>query len=335
MVDEQHGSYSSGPTHRFVQTNGIRMHLAEQGEGPLVLLCHGFPESWYSWRHQLSALAAAGFHTVAPDMRGYGQTDRPEAIDQYTLLHLLGDMVGVLDALGHETAVIAGHDWGAPVAWHAALLRPDRFRAVIGLSVPFIPRSPDYPSKSYPQTDDTVFYQGYFQSPGVAEADLENDVQFTMRAFLYEASGEAPHAAITSEQAGHVFMVPRSGGMMAGWVNPTSFPSWLTEADLEIYADQFKQTGYRGGLNWYRNIDRNWELMAPFAGLKITMPALMIAGDRDVVLAFRGMDQVVANLSKYVPKLQRTLILPGCGHWTQQERPSEVNEAMLELLRHL
>src|SRR6202050_2393495 len=253
MADKEHDSYSSGSTHRFVQTNGIRMHLAEQGEGPLVLLCHGFPESWYSWRHQVSTLAAAGFHTVAPDMRGYGQTDRPEAIDQYTLLHLVGDMVGILDALGHETAVIAGHDWGAPVAWHAALLRPDRFRAVIGLSVPFIPRTPDYPSKSYPQTDDTVFYQSYFQSPGVAEADLEHNVRFTMRTFLYGASGDAPRPPIESEP-GHVFMVPRKGGMMAKWVNPTSLPSWLTETDVEIYADQSKQTGYRGGLNWYRNI---------------------------------------------------------------------------------
>jgi pimeloyl-ACP methyl ester carboxylesterase len=335
MVDIEHDSHSRTLRHRFVETNGIRMHLAEQGEGPLVLLCHGFPELWYSWRHQLPALAAAGFRAVAPDMRGYGQTDRPEAIDQYTLLHLIGDMVGVLDALGHETAVIAGHDWGAPVAWHAALLRPDRFRAVIGLSVPFIPRGPDYPSKSYPQTDETVFYQRYFQSPGVAEADLEHNVRFTMRTFLYQASGDAPRPAIKSEQAGHVFMVPRTGGMMAGWLNPTSLPSWLTEADVDIYADQFKQTGYRGGLNWYRNIDRNRELMAPFAGLKITVPALLIAGDRDLVLAFGGMDQVIANLPKNVPKLQTTLFLPGCGHWTQQERPQEVNKAMLEFLRQL
>jgi pimeloyl-ACP methyl ester carboxylesterase len=335
MVDKEQDSHSRRPTHRFVETNGIRMHLAEQGEGPLVLLCHGFPESWYSWRHQLPALATAGFRAVAPDMRGYGLTDRPEAIDQYTLLHLVGDMVGVLDALGHETAVIAGHDWGAPVAWHAALLRPDRFRAVVGLSVPFIPRGPDYPSKSYPQTDDTVFYQRYFQSPGVAEADLEHNVRFTMRSFLYQASGDAPRPAIKSEQAGHVFMVPRKGGMMAGWPNPTVLPSWLTEADVEIYADQFKQTGYRGGLNWYRNIDRNWELMAPFAGLKITVPALLIAGDRDLVLAFGGMDQVVANLPKNVPKLQKALFLPGCGHWTQQERPQEVNKAMIEFLRQL
>jgi pimeloyl-ACP methyl ester carboxylesterase len=159
MVDKKEESNSLEPTHRFIETNGIRMHAAQQGEGPLVLLCHGFPESWYSWRHQLSALAAAGFHAVAPYMRGYGETDCPEEINQYTLLQLVGDMVGLLDALGHETAVIAGHDWGAPVAWHAALLRPDRFRAVIGLSVPFIPRGSDYPSKSFPGSDDTVFYQ--------------------------------------------------------------------------------------------------------------------------------------------------------------------------------
>ena len=159
--------------HRTVETNGIRMHVAEQGEGPLVLLCHGFPESWYSWRHQLAALAAAGFHAVAPDMRGYGRTDQPAAIDQYTMLHLVGDMVGLVDALGGGPAVIAGHDWGAPVAWHAALLRPDRFRAVIGLSVPFRPRGSVRPSTVMPQTDDAIFYQLYFQNEGVAEAELE------------------------------------------------------------------------------------------------------------------------------------------------------------------
>src|ERR1700746_3126572 len=181
-------------THRTVQTNSIRMHLAEAGRGPLVLLCHGFPESWYSWRHQLTALAEAGFHAVAPDMRGYGGTDRPEAIDQYTLLHLIGDMVGLLDALGVEQAVIAGHDWGAPVAWHAALLRPDRFRGVIGLSVPYRPRGPVRPTSVMPQTENAVFYQLYFQPPGLAEAELERDVPLTTRSVLYSASGDAPRA---------------------------------------------------------------------------------------------------------------------------------------------
>src|SRR3984893_2011648 len=180
-------------THRTIETNGIRIHLAEAGTGPLVLLCHGFPESWYSWRHQLWALAEAGFHAVAPDMRGYGRTDRPEAIDQYTLLHLVGDVVGLLDALGAEQAVIAGHDWGAPGAWHAALVRPDRFRAVIGLSVPYRPRAPVRPTTVMPQTDDAVFYQLYFQTPGVAEAEFERDVRGTMRAILYSISGDMQH----------------------------------------------------------------------------------------------------------------------------------------------
>src|SRR5512134_1515454 len=181
-------------THRFVETNRIRMHVAEAeaGQGPLVVLCHGFPESWYSWRHQLVALARAGYHAVAPDQRGYGQTTAPEPIEHYTLLHLVGDIVGLLDALGEPTAVIAGHDWGAPVAWHAALLRPDRFHAVIGLSVPFRPRGTVRPTTVMPQTDDAVFYQLYFQTPGVAEAEFERDVRMTLRHLLYSASGDAP-----------------------------------------------------------------------------------------------------------------------------------------------
>src|SRR5215475_10185057 len=195
---------AAGLNHRTVDTNGIRMHIAEAGSGPLVLLCHGFPESWYSWRHQLAALAEGGFRAVAPDMRGYGRTDRPQAIDQYTLFHQVGDMVGLLDALGAAQAVIAGHDWGAPVAWHAALMRPDRFRGVIGLSVPFRPRGPDRPSTVMPQTEDAVFYQLYFQTPGVAEAELERDVRSTMRRLAYAGSGDAP------ERAGaDIGMVPR------------------------------------------------------------------------------------------------------------------------------
>src|ERR1700683_1510977 len=177
------------PTHRTVEANGIRIHIAEQGEGPLVILCHGFPESWYSWRHQLGPLSAGRYRVVAPDMRGYVQSDRPEAIDQYTLFHLVGDMVGLIDALGAEQAVIAGHDWGAPVAWHAALFRPDRFRAVIGLSVPYWPRTPVMPTSAMPKRDDALFYQLYFQTPGVAEAELERDVRATLLKTLFSGSG--------------------------------------------------------------------------------------------------------------------------------------------------
>lgn len=322
----------SSVKHRIIGTNGIQMHVAEQGTGPLVILCHGFPESWYSWRHQLSALADAGFHAMAPDLRGYGQTDSPVAIDQYTLFHMIGDLVGLLDALGAETAVIAGHDWGAPVAWHAALLRPDRFRGVIGLSVPFRPRGPTRPTTAMPRSDNAQFYQLYFQTPGVAEAEFERDVRHTIRSMLYAVSGDASHGwdSATSEGVG---MVPRQGGFLGGMANPESLPPWLTEADVDFYTAEFAHTGFRGGLNWYRNIDRNWELLAPFAGAPVTVPALYIAGDLDLVLAFRGMDQLIAGLSKFVPNLQETIILPGCGHWTQQERPAEVNAAMIEFLR--
>ena len=321
-------------THRTAETNGIRMHVAEAGEGPLVLLCHGFPESWYSWRHQLPALAQAGFHAVAPDMRGYGRTERPEAIDQYTLFHLVGDMVGLLDALSAEQAVIAGHDWGAPVAWHAALLRPDRFRGVIGLSVPYRPRGQVRPTTVMPQTEDAVFYQLYFQTPGAAEAELERDVHRTIRSILCSVSGDAPREGSVAAAA-TVGMVRRKGGLLDRMATPAVLPSWLTEADVDFYAGESIRTGFRGGLNWYRNIDRNWELLAPFAGGRVNVPALYIAGDRDLVVAFPGMDKLIPNLANFVPQLRGTIMLPGCGHWTQQERAGEVNAAIIDFLRRL
>lgn len=319
-------------THRTIETNGIRMRIAEQGSGPLVLLCHGFPESWYSWRHQLAALADAGFTVVAPDMRGYGGTDAPAEIEKYTLLHLVGDMVGVLDALSTDTAVIAGHDWGAPVAWHAAQMRPDRFRGVIGLSVPFRPRGASPPTAKMPQNDEALFYQLYFQKPGVAEAELERDPNLTIRAMLFGASGEGSHLRAPGEPVG---MVPRQRGFLRGLSVAPPLPSWLTRADVDFYVGEFSRTGFRGGLNWYRNIDRNWELLAPFAGMKVAVPALYMVGDRDLVMYFPGMDRLLPNLANFVPKLRKTVVLPGCGHWTQQERPAEVNAAMIEFLREL
>ena len=318
----------SGPTQRIIKANGINLNVAEQGEGPLVLFCHGFPESWYSWRHQLEALAAAGYHAVAPDMRGYGKSDKPEAIDQYTILHMAGDLVGVLDALGAKDAVIVGHDWGATIAWHTARLRPDRFRAAAILSVPYRPRSEARPTSVMPRTDDAVFYQLYFQQPGVAEAEFEHDPRLTLHGMLYWGSGDAPRG---ERRLG---MVPKGGGFLGGRPAP-ALPAWLTEADLGFYAAEFARTGFRGGLNWYRNIDRNWELTAPFAGKTVDVPALYVAGDRDLVVSFPGMDQLLPNLTRFVPKLRQTIMLPGCGHWTQQERPQEVNAAIIEFLKSL
>ncbi len=322
-------------THRFVEANGIRIHLAEAGSGPLVLFCHGFPKSWYSWRHQIQAVAEAGYHAVAPDMRGYGQTDAPQEIDRYTILHLVGDMVGVLDALGEQQAVVVGHDWGAPVAWHCALLRPDRFRAIAALSVPFFPRGSGRPTNAMPQTEASWFYQLYFQKPGVAEAEFERDPRDTIRRVLYSASGDVPRKPGKAEGDRAPGMVPRNGGFLTRTFDPGELPAWLTEADIDFYAAEFAKAGFRGGLNWYRNIDRNWELMAPFAGLKVSIPALYMAGDRDLVVGFPKVDQLIANLKLFVPKLTETIMLPGCGHWTQQERASEVNAAILAFLKAL
>lgn len=316
--------------HRALRVNGIHMHVAEQGSGPLVLLCHGFPESWYSYRHQLPALAAAGYRAVAPDMRGYGDTERPGAVDQYTLLHLVGDMVGVLDALGERTAVIVGHDWGAPVAWHCALLRPDRFRGVVGLSVPYRAAGQQRPTSTMPQTDESLFYQLYFQEPGLAEADLERDPRQTLLRLLFALSGDAPRSS-----AGFAGMVSRQQGLVARLAEPPTLPDWLGEAELAFYVEQFERTGFAGGLSWYRNIDRNWELLAPFRGKTFDVPALYVAGDRDPVVYMPGVDRAIDELSRTAPQLRQTLLLPGCGHWTQQERPREVNAALLGFLDSL
>ncbi len=329
----------SGPTQRMMESNGIRLNIAEQGKGPLVLLCHGFPESWYSWRHQIDALAAAGFHAVAPDMRGYGKSDRPEPIDQYTIFHLVGDLVGLLDALNSPTAIIVGHDWGAAIAWQAARLRPDRFRAVACLSVPYRPRSPMPPTSVMPRTADAQFYQLYFQEPGVAEAEFERDPRTTVHTMLYGVSGEGiaarSAAAASGGTAPNPGMVPRDGGMLRGPGAPATLPAWLSETDIEFYAGEFKRSGFRGPLNYYRNVDRNWELLAPFADVKVTVPALYVAGDHDMVLAAPGTAECLKNFKQFVPALRDIKMLPGCGHWTQQERPAEVNAEIIDFVRSL
>ncbi len=307
--------------HRSIEANGIRMHIAERGMGPLVLLCHGFPESWYSWRHQLPALATAGYRAVAPDMRGYGQTDRPEGIEQYTLLHMAGDMVGLLDELGVEQAVIVGHDWGAPVAWTSALTRPDRFRAVAALSVPYIPRGVIRPTDGLRfVAGDNFNYMLYFQTPGIAEAELEQDVRATIRRVLYWASGEAPDRPPK----------PRTAKFLDLMNDPDTLPPWLSEADVDFYVNEFKRTGFAGGLNWYRTLDRTWELMAAYRDARIMQPALYIAGDRDLVLI--RWKAAVDHLLQTVPNLKKAVILPGCGHWTQQERPEAVNAELITFL---
>jgi pimeloyl-ACP methyl ester carboxylesterase len=317
--------------HRFVDTNGIKMHVAEQGDGPLIVLCHGWPESWYSWRHQIPALAAAGFHVVAPDQRGYGQTDKPEPIEAYNILQLTGDIVGLVNALGAETAIIAGHDWGAPVAWTSALLRPDIFRAVVLLSVPYFPRGQVRPTIGMKaMAGDKNFYQLYFQEPGRVEKELEEDVRRSMLMILYGASGDPP----PNERWNFIF--DKSKKFTESGVVPKKLPAWLTEADVDFYTNEFKRAGFRGGINWYRNSDRNWELTPFLAGAKLRQPTLFVAGDRDVAIDMVGGKQnVMATLDANVPNVTKKVLLPGAGHWTQQERPKEVNELMVEFVKGL
>ena len=319
-----------GVTHRMVEANGIRLHVAEQGEGPLVILCHGFPECWYSWRHQLPALAKAGFRAVALDLRGYGRSDRPEDVEKYTILHDVGDIVGLVDTLGARQAVIAGHDIGATIAWQTALLRPDRIRAVIALSPPFRSRGfgdSGPPTTLMPRTENAVFYQLFLQNP-TAEAGLGRDLRLTFRYQFYTLSGDVPASAgVGGLQPG---MMPRKGGFMT---DPPSLPAWLTEPDIDVYVKEYARSGFHGPLAWWRNIDRGWELMAPFAGAAVTVPALYMAGDRDFVAAVFSED--IAKQSVLVPKLRPPIMLAGCGHWTQQERGPEVSAAMIDFLRQL
>jgi pimeloyl-ACP methyl ester carboxylesterase len=315
--------------HHSVETNGIRLHVAELGDGPAVVLCHGWPETWYSWRHQLQALSEAGFRVLAPDMRGYGRSDRPEPVEAYTLLHIAGDMVGLLDALDIAQAVIIGHDWGAPAAWHSALLRPDRFRAVAGLSVPYRPRGKISPIDAFKAAGMENFYMMYFQEPGVAEREFERDVGRSLSRIYYGASGSLPEGQDASP-----FVMPGKGLLDSRPDAPMPLP-WLSALDLDNYVQDFRASGFRGGLNWYRNLHRNWELMAPFHRAVIRQPSLFIAGSRDAVIRMPGVDVSLETMRRVLPGLTKSIVLDGPGHWVQQEAPDAVNAALIAFLRAL
>ena len=303
------------------------MHVAEAGEGPLVLLLHGFPELWYSYRHQLEALAAAGYHAVAPDQRGYGGTDAPDEIHQYSMLHLAGDVVGLLEALGEGRAVVVGHDWGSPVASSVGVFRPDLVRGVALLSVPYLPRGNTDTLTSLTELLGPDNYQAYFQEPGVAEAALEADVRASVVGTLIGASGDAPEINTLSDV---------SGGYTFPDVSGVPLPPWLTAADVDYFTGEFQRTGYRGGLNWYRTSRLNWEYTAPWHDAPLLPPSLYVGGDRDLVLNWPGFRDLVGMLKELsMPNLTKAVVLEGCGHWTQQERPGEVNELLVEFLSGL
>jgi pimeloyl-ACP methyl ester carboxylesterase len=325
----------AGMQHSMIETATLKMRVLEAGEGPLVLFCHGFPETSHAWRHQVSALADAGFYAVAPDMRGYGGTDSPEAIGAYTLVDLVADMVALTDALGAEKAVIVGNDWGATVAWQAALMRPDRFRAVAALSVPMMGQPPVPPTRIFPATPDQLFYLLYFQDAGVAEAEFERDAALTLAKIYHAASGDAGPRLAGDGTPNPFGMVSRAAGLLAGIPEAENLPAWLPQSDLDVFSEAFKASGFRGGLNYYRNLDRNWELAKAFAGLKVTVPALFMAGERDTGLAIPGMREIIAAMPELVPDLRRTEFVPGAGHWLPLERPEVVSEALTAFILSL
>jgi epoxide hydrolase A/B len=305
-------------TSRMISANGIDMFVTEQGTGPLVLLCHGWPELSHSWRHQLPALAAAGYHVAAPDMRGFGRTSAPQDIEAYSIFDMVGDMVALVAALGETKAIIIGHDWGAPVAWHAALFRPDIFTAVGGMSVAPPWRGRERPIEALTKQGITNFYWQYFQTPGVAEKEFERDIDYTMRAVSFGVA--------TS------FFLKDGFGFLGDPAVERRLPKWMSAEDHAHFVENYKRSGFRGGLNWYRNLDRNWELTAPWQGATIQQPAIFIGGAKDPVVTGILGGKRVSEMERVLPNLKRKLIIEGAGHWIQQERPAEVNAALLEFL---
>ena len=317
--------YDALPT-RMVTTNGAELRVVDVGDGPVVILAHGFPELAFSWRHQIRPLVDAGYRVLVPDQRGYGGSSRPEAIEAYDIFALTGDLVGLLDDVGAEQGVFVGHDWGSMVVWQSALLRPERVAGVVGTSVPYVRRSLAPPIQLMRQAfADQFFYIVYFQEPGVADADLAADPARTMRRLL---AGMATEGELTPD--------PDRGALDGrGFVDrlpePDGLPDWLIQAELDRYVEEFTRTGFTGGINWYRNFDRNWELTPHLAEARITMPSLFIGGGADPVLTMsppgRGDDDCDDH--------RGNVIIEGAGHWVQQEAPGPVNDALLAFLDSL
>ncbi|MEU4098330.1 alpha/beta hydrolase [Streptomyces sp. NPDC026673] len=320
---------SGDPRHRTVPAPAGRMHLVEQGSGPLVLLVHGFPESWYSWRHQLPALAAAGYRAVALDVRGYGRSSKPARIGEYRMRALVEDNLALVRALGEETAVIIGHDWGSNIAATSALLHPEVFRAVGLLSVPYAPPGGPRPSDVFARIGtDEEFYVSYFQQPGRAEAEIEPDVRGWLAGFYAALSADT----MPSQGQPDPHFVS-AGGTLRDRFPTGPLPSWLTEADLDHYAGEFERTGLTGALNRYRNMDRDWEDLAGLAGTPLTQPSLFIGGTLDASTTW--MSEAIDAYPTTLPGLVSAHLLDGCGHWLQQERPREVNDLLTTWLAAL
>lgn len=314
---------SAAITHHYPIINGIKYHYAEAGKGPLVIMLHGFPELWYSWRHQLVALAEAGYHAVAPDLRGFGESDVTTAVSDYSLLQHAKDVKALIDYLGARQAVVAGHDWGANLMWTMPMLYPQTVKAVISLSIPFYPepRDPAEIRKKW----HSVFTN--FEKKGVVEAEFEKDPERFFTSFFYGLSGNAPEGTLNKL---YVQSTPENK-LMDLFPQTDTLPSWLSQKDIDYYVNAYKKTGITGALNFYRNTDADYPKLKALYKNGIKQPALFIGGGQEAAVKFGSTEPMKAAL----PNLTKIIILPGCGHWLQQERPEEVNKAMIEFLNQL
>lgn len=317
-----------GVTLRYIEVNDITMRIAEAGDdGPLVLLAHGWPESWYSWRHQLKYLSELGYRVVVPDMRGYGGTDAPIAVDDYNIENIAADMVGILDRLGEERAVMVGHDWGAIVAWQTVQFYPNRFDGLIAMSVPFAGRQERSPMVEWRETfGDNFYYILYHNEPnGVAEREYDSNPRELLSRLYLSPRSPRESPAITDPRAS-------AGGWIGRLGAPKSLPSWLSAFDLNYFVGEFERAGFRGGVNYYRNFHRNWELTESLKNAHIGIPTLFIAGERDVVIGGASEARLQGAMSRVVNDLRGVILVPEVGHWVQQEAPDVVNQAMSDFL---
>lgn len=323
-------SWPTGPDEpklRMIRSNGINMRIAEMGEGPLVILAHGWPESWYSWRHQLKALAAAGYHAVAPDMRGYGSTEAPEPVTEYDIHHLAGDIVGIIDAMGEDKAHLVGHDWGAIVSWNSVLLHQERFHSLTAMSVPYGGRGAVSPIEGMKRGfGENFYYILYFQEPGVAEAEFDAAPRAILSRLYRSPDRPTKPAVLTDPKMSAGGWIPRLG-------EPIMRPDWLSKSDLDYFVGEFERAGFRGSINYYRNFDRNWETTPELADATIDIPVMFLAGEKDVVIRGRTQAQLQASMEAVCTDLREVTLIPETGHWVQQEEAGIVNSELIDFLR--
>ncbi|MFQ6631678.1 hypothetical protein Gotur_009008 [Gossypium turneri] len=311
-----------GVEHRIVKVNGINMHVAEKGQGPVILFVHGFPELWYSWRHQISALSSKGYRAVAPDLRGYGGTDALDSGTCYTCFHIVGDLVELLNTIAPDQQVfVVGHDWGAIIAWYLCLFRPDKVKAVLTLSVPFTPRNPQMkPTDGWRAIYGNDYYICRFQEPGEIEAEFA------------EMGTETVMKALLTYRVPDPLMLPKGKPFGHSANTPITLPSWLSEEEVNYYVTKFNKSGFTGVINYYRNFDRNWELMAPWGGCEVKVAAKFVVGDVDLVYHMPGMKEYIHNggFKKDVPMLEEVVVMEGVGHFIHMEKPDEINNLIYD-----